>query len=1129
MNLPELYRLAAQEGSFGDRARQVREQLDWFAGLVEFDPKSGDCLPVGVGTLLSRAANRQQQGVTRDRLWRIIEHSRTSIHRILKQLAEEPRREQTMLHIRSVRSLDPGSFAALSRRPGRNIREKLADKPVMLAPRTYQSLDLPQNRLLKEFLVRIADLIEIRKNTLGEDDELLADIRRWLRSDEATSISRWTHMPPNNVLLSHRDYRRVWDAWRWLEALDDQCTLDYEQSDLRVTTMAEWDEWTRGYATELWRFGELPVILDYEAFTIKKWRDLIVTEDQLQPRATSETRITGPVCIDLSHACPRYAIAGSDEYSVFSEKFIWQRWCRDEYQVEIELFGADVVVVAPDENVTVSAPDLLVSATLDNSVLERAASRFAEKLSRIVDGHQMVWLVPDSVNDFELQVARRNINARIPRSAPLPRSVAAVIETIDYGTITGEDYVVLVTDNVGGTLCATKLISRYDPELESRVPETHGYYWERTPTVVFLQDKHLVRPLDGVPYAYQQENELLLDDGQDEKVRRAVDESMLLTHPDIDECDVIVEIIESPVVGGVQVLGLQQKAGEIPIWRDQIPELSMKVLERGLRTNFTLVSPHTTIRLVQGVAVPIEVSKSFTLTAGQAKFAFPLVQGSASSTLGFQAELTSPSFPLSHDAVCDLMLTYTYGADDPYDLTFIPKDKSFVPVKARWGRQLNNNQTSEMSDLPVPQFPAKPDWVSLQRWPRPVADKWTGSMYSDLLEWVSGAIARLVNLQGAVVPDSRVDEQLSELLGSRVTGVVYQTNSDKNGQFYCRVYAEGEDVFCHGNEFLEQAEIPNVREGDQLHFQIRYSNGKTQGRLISRAQKNPPSLRKKVIQGGGKNGNLTPEAVYDRVHKARFPSYTIWNEGRSIQDADCPRVFRESIEAAMPSVVQAYGNSKLPENLREEAFLFLCRIHKDAPAQIVEQLRTTADKNRLNRIEVDAIAYAIGDCSNEWQLYLLENILQCRYQDWVRMLAVALWRSKEVISFVSFTHMVELLPHLFNAFDETVGRARTGRFKGIEPVLEVLLALLRTREIGDESLTAVLSPGSEYGTAFTDLIDELTEIVVVQGHQLKTRVELQVQKPEEFRRIPDLLYALRLYLTGDDGADAVRISDLTWD
>jgi hypothetical protein len=145
------------------------------------------------------------------------------------------------------------------------------------------------------------------------------------------------------------------------------------------------------------------------------------------------------------------------------------------------------------------------------------------------------------------------------------------------------------------------------------------------------------------------------------------------------------------------------------------------------------------------------------------------------------------------------------------------------------------------------------------------------------------------------------------------------------------------------------------------------------------------------------------------------------------------------------------------------------------------------------------------------------------------MLAVALWRSEEVISFVSFTHMVELLPHLFNACDETVGRARNGGFKGIESGLEVLLALLRTREIGDESLTAVLSPGSEYGTAFTDLIDELTEIVVVQGHQLKTRVALQVEKPEEFRRIPDLLYALRLYLTGDDGADAVRISDVTWD
>ena len=70
----------------------------------------------------------------------------------------------------------------------------------------------------------------------------------------------------------------------------------------------------------------------------------------------------------------------------------------------------------------------------------------------------------------------------------------------------------------------------------------------------------------------------------------------------------------------------------------------------------------------------------------------------------------------------------------------------------------------------------------------------------------------------------------------------------------------------------------------------------------------------------------------------------------------------------------------------------------------------------------------------------------------------------------------------------------------------------------------LLSPDSEHGRKFTELIDKITDEAAVAGVDLTSRVDLQVAKPPEFAEIPDLLYVLRLYLTGDDGASAVRIT-----
>ena len=183
-------------------ARTLLGQLDWFFRIADFDPKTGLALPQLLTCFLAKVTQPANDFLVLDRLWRITEHSRASVERLFRSLNKSPRREQVLLPVHSVRELDANSFIKLSNRPGRTIREKLAGKQYMQAVRRFQSIDLPENRLLKAFLRHLAKLLELRRDCLGHEDELLQKIQSWLRSDEAQAIGKWDNLPPNNTLLA---------------------------------------------------------------------------------------------------------------------------------------------------------------------------------------------------------------------------------------------------------------------------------------------------------------------------------------------------------------------------------------------------------------------------------------------------------------------------------------------------------------------------------------------------------------------------------------------------------------------------------------------------------------------------------------------------------------------------------------------------------------------------------------------------------------------------------------------------------------------------------------------------------------------------------------------------------------
>jgi len=97
--------------------------------------------------------------------------------------------------------------------------------------------------------------------------------------------------------------------------------------------------------------------------------------------------------------------------------------------------------------------------------------------------------------------------------------------------------------------------------------------------------------------------------------------------------------------------------------------------------------------------------------------------------------------------------------------------------------------------------------------------------------------------------------------------------------------------------------------------------------------------------------------------------------------------------------------------------------------------------------------------------------------------------------------------------------------------LELLLGLLRTRGFKDNKISELLAPSQKITVTFVDLIDKLTQKICKEnlGSTVRTRINLQVDKPKAFYSTPDLLYALRMYLTGDSGANAIQVSSINDD
>jgi hypothetical protein len=75
----------------------------------------------------------------------------------------------------------------------------------------------------------------------------------------------------------------------------------------------------------------------------------------------------------------------------------------------------------------------------------------------------------------------------------------------------------------------------------------------------------------------------------------------------------------------------------------------------------------------------------------------------------------------------------------------------------------------------------------------------------------------------------------------------------------------------------------------------------------------------------------------------------------------------------------------------------------------------------------------------------------------------------------------------------------------------------------------LLQPHQDITQRFSEEVEKTIDLVMGNGIRFLSRIQLDLSDKPAGDETPDLLYALRVYLTGDDSANAIRVTGVVDD
>jgi len=174
---------------------------------------------------------------------------------------------------------------------------------------------------------------------------------------------------------------------------------------------------------------------------------------------------------------------------------------------------------------------------------------------------------------------------------------------------------------------------------------------------------------------------------------------------------------------------------------------------------------------------------------------------------------------------------------------------------------------------------------------------------------------------------------------------------------------------------------------------------------------------------------------------------------------------------------------------------------------------------------IDSIGYALGACQTADQQKLLNAILHLKYEKIICIFSKATWKNEQFIFNIPVKTII--LPLFDIAIQQLCGcfpaeNGKTVKNTDVGSYLEFILAVFRLRNLNDPEINDRLSLNHP-------LIQDLyacIEKIAQKKLSPRTMLILNVKKNSGFQDIPDIIYAVACYITGEMGEGDIVISGL---
>ena len=222
------------------KSKEFLEIQDWFYNIEKYIPDNYvGIFEYDLDGFLDYFINRKKEVIYKDDiLTKIIEKSKNAIYYIIRNMTTKIITEDVIVNIYDIKKINNKGIACISRKPGRNLRQKISMERKMLCPKKRMSFDTSENRLFLEFLRRLNYYLTIRLENIPDkyNDSVLLEFKNiicdFLSSNITKEIGVWNNLPPNNRLLSDKYYRVIWNSWNDLIEINNslkKLLKDYER------------------------------------------------------------------------------------------------------------------------------------------------------------------------------------------------------------------------------------------------------------------------------------------------------------------------------------------------------------------------------------------------------------------------------------------------------------------------------------------------------------------------------------------------------------------------------------------------------------------------------------------------------------------------------------------------------------------------------------------------------------------------------------------------------------------------------------------------------------------------------------------------------------------------------------